>query len=158
MSRHISTLNYQRSAATCLTRTRTVICWLSAPGITDSVNKCRYFRGHCRPKSPASLTFDRALKFSCCHPVTVTNISHRKERTTWLHHLNACITFVFEITYLVLFEFFHAMSTKITVPSLDQRMKVMTFAMESGNLSMIDGIVNLQTIGLYRQNAIASAQ
>ena len=34
-----------------LTRTRTVICWLSAPGITDSVKKCRDFRGHCRPKS-----------------------------------------------------------------------------------------------------------
>ena len=41
MSRHISTLNYLRSATTCLTRTRTVICWLSAPGITDSANKCR---------------------------------------------------------------------------------------------------------------------
>ena len=38
------------------------------------------------------------------------------------------------------------MSTMIAVLSLDQRMKVMTFAMESGNLSMIDGIVNLQTM------------
>ena len=121
MSRHISTLNYLRSAATCLTRTRTVIVWLSAPSITDSVNKCRDFRGHVRPKSLASLTFDCALKLSCCHLVTVTNISHREERTTLLHQLNAPITSVYEIAYLVMFEFFHAMSTK----SLDQRMEVL---------------------------------
>ena len=33
-------------------------------------------------------------------------ISHREERTTCLHHLNAPITFVYEIASLVLFEFF----------------------------------------------------
>ena len=41
MSRHISTLNYLRSADTCLTRTWTVIYWLSTPAITDSANNCR---------------------------------------------------------------------------------------------------------------------
>ena len=51
MSRHISTLNYLRSAAVCLTRTRTVMCWLSVPGITDSANKCRVFGGRFNQKS-----------------------------------------------------------------------------------------------------------
>ena len=36
MSQHISTLNYLRSTYTCLTRSQTVIYWLSAPVITDS--------------------------------------------------------------------------------------------------------------------------
>ena len=36
MSRHISTLNYLRSADTCLMRT--VIYWLLAPAITNSAN------------------------------------------------------------------------------------------------------------------------
>ena len=41
LSRHISTLNYLRSADTGLTRTRTVIYWLYVPAIADSANKCR---------------------------------------------------------------------------------------------------------------------
>ena len=53
MSQHISTLNYLWSAATCLTRTRTVIYWLSAPAITDSANKCQVFGGHFNQKSLA---------------------------------------------------------------------------------------------------------
>ena len=55
-SRHISTLNYLRSADTCLTRTRTVIYWLSVPAITDSANKCHVFGGHFNPKSLAART------------------------------------------------------------------------------------------------------
>ena len=60
-SRHISTLNYLRSANTCLTRTRTVIYWLSVPAITDSANKCHDFGGHFNPKSLVAhtLTCDR---------------------------------------------------------------------------------------------------
>ena len=60
-SRHISTLNYLRSADTCLTRTRTVIYWLSVPAIMDSANKCHVFGGHLNPKSLAAstLTCDR---------------------------------------------------------------------------------------------------
>ena len=53
MSRHISTLNYLWSAATCLTRTRTLIYWLSAPAITDSANNCHVFGGHFNQKSLA---------------------------------------------------------------------------------------------------------
>ena len=53
-------------------------------------------------------------------------------------HLNASITFVFEIAYLVLFEVFHAMSTKRTVLSLDQRMKVLR--------RLVEGIVNVQAM------------
>ena len=55
MSRHISTLNYLRSADTCLTRTRTVIYWLSAPATTDSANKCHVFDGRFNPKSLARI-------------------------------------------------------------------------------------------------------
>ena len=60
-SRHISTLNYLRSADTCLTRTRTVIYWLSVPAITDSANKRHVFGGHFNTKSLAArtLTCDR---------------------------------------------------------------------------------------------------
>ena len=58
MSRHISTLNYLRSADTCLTRT--VIYWLSVPAIANSVSKCRVFGGHFNSKSLAHiLTCDR---------------------------------------------------------------------------------------------------
>ena len=72
MSRHISTLNYPRSAATCLTRTRTVICWLSAPGITDSANKCRIFGGSFNQKSLARtlIATDSSLKCPYCRLVT----------------------------------------------------------------------------------------
>ena len=65
MSRHISTLNYLRSAATCRTRTRTVICWLSAPGITDSANKCSVSGGRFNQKSLARalIATDSSLKF-----------------------------------------------------------------------------------------------
>ena len=69
MSRHLSTLNYLRSADTCLTRTRTVICWLSVPAITDSVNKCSVFGGHFNQNSLAhTLTCDRqyAQYSPCC--------------------------------------------------------------------------------------------
>ena len=60
-SRHISTLNYLRSADLCLTRMWTVIYWLSVPTITDSANKFHVFGGHFNPKSLAArtLTCDR---------------------------------------------------------------------------------------------------
>ena len=72
MSRHISTLNYLGSAATCLTRTRTVMYWLSAPAITDSANICHVFCGHFNQKSLAhTQTWDRQfLKFPCFRLVT----------------------------------------------------------------------------------------
>ena len=50
-SRHIPTLNYLRSADTCLTRARTVMYWLSVHAITDSANKCHVFGGHFNLKS-----------------------------------------------------------------------------------------------------------
>ena len=40
-------------SGTCLTRTRTVIYWLSAPAITDSAHKCHVFGGHFNQKSLA---------------------------------------------------------------------------------------------------------
>ncbi len=64
MSRHNSTLNYLRPADTCLTRTQTLIYWLSVPAITDSVNKCRVFGGHFNPKSLAHSNFDSSLNIS----------------------------------------------------------------------------------------------
>ena len=62
MSRHISRLNYLWSAATCLTWTRTVIYWLSAPAITDSANKSHVFGGHFSQKSLSrTQTSDRKI-------------------------------------------------------------------------------------------------
>ena len=46
MSRHIPKFNYLRSADTYLTRTRTIMYWLSVPVITDSSNNCRVFDGN----------------------------------------------------------------------------------------------------------------
>ena len=76
-----STLNYLRSADTCLTRTRTAMYWLSVPAITDSVNKCSVFGGHFNPNSLAhTLSRDRqyAQYFPCCCLVTTGNISYRE--------------------------------------------------------------------------------
>ena len=42
-----------------------VIRWLSAPGITDSVNKCRVFGGIFMPKLLATLTFFKNLSGFC---------------------------------------------------------------------------------------------
>ena len=62
MSRHISTLNHLPSADTCLTRTRTVIYWLSVPAITDSASKLRVFGGNFEIFDPESLA---ARTLSC---------------------------------------------------------------------------------------------
>ena len=51
IKKYMSTLNYLRSADACLTRTRTVMYWLSAPAITDSANKCHAFDGQFNQKS-----------------------------------------------------------------------------------------------------------
>ena len=70
LSLHIPTLNYLRSADTCLTRTRTVMYWLSVPAITDSANRCRVFRVHFNPTSLATPTLngsDSSLKLPCYH-------------------------------------------------------------------------------------------
>ena len=64
MSRHISTLNYLGPADTCLTRTQTVIYWLSVPAITDSANKCRVFGGHFNPTSLAARTLSCDRQFA----------------------------------------------------------------------------------------------
>ena len=64
-SRHISTLNYLRSADTCLKRTRPVICWLSVPA-NDSANKCLVFGVHINPKSLAARTLCSFHNKSSC--------------------------------------------------------------------------------------------
>ena len=86
MSRHIPTLNYLRSADACLTRTRTVIYWLSVPIITDSSNKCRVFGGHFNPKSLTAhtLSYDRLFA-----QIPMLPSGDRKQyfisHTLWLH-------------------------------------------------------------------------
>ena len=64
----------------------------------------------------------------------VTNISDRVEWNTWLHHLN----FRFWVSVFSYVRVFHAMSTKRTILSLDQRMKVLR--------RLVDGIVNVQAM------------
>ena len=80
MSRHISTLNYLRSADTCLTRTQTVIKILVVRTCYNGqFNKCHIFGGHFNPKSLAhTLTCDRrfAQYFPCCRLVTTINIPY----------------------------------------------------------------------------------
>ena len=125
MSPHISTLNYLRSADTCLTRTQTVIYWLSAPAITDSANKSHVFDGRFNPKSLARIptSTDSSLKSPCCRLVTnaifyVIESNEPRDcgklvRPTFVlrHH-------VVKVTYSV---FQPAMSKKGTIFSLDQR-------------------------------------
>ena len=108
MSRHISMLNYLCSAATCLTRTRTVIYWSSAPAIKDSANKCHVSvvistrnRWHA-PK----LGTDSSLKFQCCRLVTneqyvtssrlINHVIATNQPLHWLrlfHDINGKVTY-----------------------------------------------------------------
>ena len=86
MPRHIPTLNYLRSADTCLTRTRTVIYWLSVPVIMDSSNKCRVFGGHFNPKSLAARTLSCDRHFAQI-PMLPSG-DHKQcfiSQTLWLH-------------------------------------------------------------------------
>ena len=128
MSRHVSTLNYLRLADTCLTRTRTVIYWLSEPAITDSVNRCRFFGGHFSRKMLAhTLTSDRqfAQYFPCCHLVTTSNISYRLRDEP--HDIGkSTLTPIGYVRFTTshrkshVFCFQPAMSKKRTILSLDQ--------------------------------------
>ena len=95
MSRHLSTLNYLRSADTCLKRT--VIYWLSVPATTDSVNRCCVFGGHFNPKSLAhTLTCDQQLAqyFPCCRLVTTSNSCVMSHMTPASQHWRPLATFV----------------------------------------------------------------
>ena len=130
MSRHISTLNYLRSAATCLTRT--VICWLSSPGITDSANKCRVFGGRFNQKSlaRAQIATDSSPKLLCCRLVTdeqyVTSsrvINHVIAVNQLLHWLHLFYDTTSEKSRILFFQL--AMSKKRTILSLDQGIEVL---------------------------------
>ena len=132
MSRHISTLNYLRSAATCLTWTRTVICWLSAPGITDSANKCRVFGGRFNQNSlaRAQIATDSSLKLPCCRMVTdeqyVTSsrvINRMIAANQPLHWLSLFYDTTSDKSRILFFQL--AMSKKRTLLSLDQGIEVL---------------------------------
>ncbi len=86
MSRHISTLNYLRSADTCLTRTRTVIYWLSEPAIADSANKCHVFGGQFNPKSPAARTLTCDRQFA---QMSMLPSGDRKQ--CFISRVNSCV-------------------------------------------------------------------
>ena len=86
MSRHIPTLNYLRSADTCLTRTRTVLYWLSVPAITDSANKCRVFSVHFNPKSLAAPTLSYNQQFA---QVSMLPSGDRKQY--FISRVNVCV-------------------------------------------------------------------
>ena len=130
MSRHISTLNYLRSAATCLTRT--VICWLSAPGITDSANNYGVFGGRFNQKSLARslIATDSSLKCPCCRLVTderyVTSsrvMNHMIAANQPLHWLRLFYDTPSEKSRFLFFK--PAMSKKRTILSLVQRIVVL---------------------------------
>ena len=86
MSRHISTLNYLRSADTCLTRTRTVIYWLSVPAITDNTNKCFVFGSHFNPKSLAARTLRCDCQFT---KISMLPSGDRKQY--FISRVNSCV-------------------------------------------------------------------
>ena len=86
MSQHISTLNYLPSADTCLTRTRTVIYWLSVPAITDSASKYRVFGGHFNPKSLAARTLSCNRWF---FQISMLQSGDRKQY--FISRINACL-------------------------------------------------------------------
>ena len=83
-SRHISTLNYLRSADTCLMRI--VIYWLSVPAITDSANKCHVFGGHFNPKSLAARTLSCDRQFA---QIYMPPFGDRKQY--FIPRVNACV-------------------------------------------------------------------
>ena len=85
-SRYISTLNYLRSADTCLTRTRTVIYWLSVPAITDSANKCQVFGGHFNQKSLAACTLTSDRRFA---QMSMRPSGDRKQY--FISRVNSCV-------------------------------------------------------------------
>ena len=96
-------------------RTRTVICWLLAPVITD---KCRVFGGRFYQKSLAG-----ALIATTVWRPTSNMSRHREWLTTWLRQINLFIGYVCFTTPRLFFQL--AMSKKITILSLDQRIEVL---------------------------------
>ena len=78
---------------------------LSAPGITDSVNKCRDFRGHCRPKSLAR-TQTRGRQFA-----QISVMSSGDQRVTSSRLINHVIAANQPIHWLRLF---HGINGKVT--------------------------------------------
>ena len=125
MSRHISTLNYLWSAATCLTRTRTVIYWLSAPAITDSANKCHGFRWSFQPKiagahqnlGPTVRSNFRAVIWSS------RVMNHVIAANQHLHWLRLFHDITSEMSRILFVQ--PAMSKNRTILSLDQRIEVL---------------------------------
>ena len=102
MSRHISTINYLRSADTCLTRT--VIYWLQVRTCYDG--QCKQmlcFGGHFNPKSlvARTLSYDRRLAQISMLPsgdrkqyACVMNHVIVASQTLWLvlrHHIVMCL-------------------------------------------------------------------
>ena len=107
MSRHIATLNYLRSADTCLTRTRTVIYWLSVPAITDSANKCRIFDYHLNPKSLAASCYIIIMHYFRCNNYSIHNYDNAHEIVFCMNIAGGnecsrarCITFGAAYTFL----------------------------------------------------------
>ena len=116
MSRHISTLHYLPSADTCLTRTRTVIYWLSVPAITDIASKLRVFGDNFEILDPESLA---ARSLSCDRqffPLSMLPSSDRKQYFT--SRVNA-----FVMNHVIMASqtlWLAAMSKKRTTLSFDQ--------------------------------------
>ena len=135
MSRHISTLNYLRSAATCLTRPRTVICWLSAPGITDSANKCCVFGGRFNQKSLARAVFCDRPSGDRRYVTSSRVINHMIAANQPLHWLRLFMTPCGKSHVFCFFQL--AMSKKITILSLDQGIEVLCHVGEAHHVESL---------------------
>ena len=140
MSRHISTLNYLRSADTCLTRTRTVIYWLSAPAITDSVNIMQRFR---RSFQANSLAHTRSI---------VSVLPSGDHKQCFISRVYAC-EMNHVITASKVFYFQPAMSKK-TILSFDKWMEALRWLDGVHRVESVDSIECLwSSCQLVRKNA-----
>ena len=132
----MSTLNYLRAEATCLTRTRTVICWLSAPGITDSENKCRVFGGRFNQKSLARALIATDRLVTDEQYVTSSRvINHMIAANQPLRWLRLFYDTTSEKSRLLFVQL--AMSKKITILSLDQGIEVLCRMGEAHHVELL---------------------
>ena len=69
-----------------LTRTRTVIYWLSVPAITDSANKCHVIDGHFNPKSLAARTLSCDRQFA-----QIPMVPSGDRNQYFISRVNACV-------------------------------------------------------------------
>ena len=122
MSRHISKLNYLRSADTCLTRTRTVIYWLSALARFNKKSLARTHTINCDRQFVQMSVLSSGDQRAIFHVIESDDPLDCGKSTPPLVTFVLRDHVVIKVTYSV---FRPAMSKKIMILSLDQRVEVL---------------------------------